>query len=98
MKLTKQQYIFSFLTLIAILLGMYITVVGTNAEVACYERIFGHAVSFKTSDKILSWSFFFGLFLMTAARAKVSSLACAFFFLLMIIPVLIRMQIHFCAG
>lgn len=98
MKFTKQQYVFIFLTTIAIFLRMYITIVGTASEIACYERIFGHSISFKTFDKVSSWSFFLGLFLMTAARAKANILACVIFFLLMIIPVLIQMQIDFCAN
>lgn len=98
MKLTKQLYFFIILTLISVVCGMYFTITGTASEVVCYEQIFGHMMSFKVFEKILSWSFFLGLFLMTATRAKVNVLLCLIFLLLMIIPVLIWARIYFCAS
>lgn len=98
MKFTKQQYFFIFLTLIVMILGLHCTIVESASDVACYQQTFGHSISFRTFDKILSWSTFLGLFLMTATRAKASILACLVFSLLMIIPVLLQMQIYFCAN
>jgi len=80
------------------ILGMYITIIGSAPEVACYERIIGHIKTFRTFDKTLSWSFSLGLFLMTATRANVSVWACLIFLLLMVIPVLIQMVIYSCAS
>jgi hypothetical protein len=98
MKFTKQQYVFIFLSLITMFLGLHYTIVESAADIACYQQTFGHAIRFRTFDKILSWSSLLGVFLMTATRAKVSVWACIFFYLLMLIPLLIRMQIYNCAN
>lgn len=98
MKITKQQYIFIFLTALAIILEMVNTVTGTAGERICYEQRFGNFMSFSVFEKMLSWSFMLGLFLMTATRAQVSVWVCVIFFLLMIIPALIHLNIYCCAN
>jgi hypothetical protein len=82
----------------AVVLDMYFTIIRTASKAACYKQIFGDIISFGAFEKISSRSFFSGLFLMTATRARVSILACLIFFLLMIIPALVQMQIYFCAS